>query len=225
MRIRTYLAVLAEPPMTELFIISYFAWTALLLGGHQMHGSVQPAVDQTGIHAILQSGWSWFLMLVAMMTPMLADAFRHLWVRSLPRRRWRAIAAFALAYTTIWMLAGAVLTAFADQLKTLPNGGWPAAPAIALLAAVIWQATPWKQVSLNHCHLRPRLSAFGLAADRDSFRFGVVKGFWCAGSCWAFMLLPLVFGQAELLVMLVVSLILISEQYQPARRVGWRISL
>jgi predicted metal-binding membrane protein len=225
-RIRAYLSVLSEPPLPVLLTVSLVAWLLLLQNGHSMHASVHSehyAVDRVGTHALAQLGWSWLIMLVAMMTPLLAEPIRQLWARSLPRRRLMAIFFFAIAYVAIWMLAGFILSEIAKQLQTLSDNSWLTTPGLALLIAIVWQASPWKQVCLNYCHWKPRLSPFGLAADWDCFRFGAVKGVWCVGSCWALMFLPLVFVHASHLLMLVTGLILLAERYQPARPARWQI--
>ncbi|MHC5763717.1 copper chaperone, partial [Nostoc sp.] len=159
------------------------------------------------------------------MSPLLADPIRHLWVRSLPRRRWIAIVLFLTAYVAIWMLAGVVLMLASILLQLIAGDGWLAAPGLALVLAVAWQASPWKQTCLNHCHWTPRLSPFGLAADRDCLRYGIVNGFWCVGSCWALMLLPLAAGHTYLTLMAATGLILVVERYRPARPALWRVPL
>lgn len=233
--------------MPVLITVSLIAWLALLQSGHSMHGSMHYAayaVTHISAHAahnpahntaqeavhdnvptLMHSGWSWLIMLIAMMAPLLAEPIHQLWVRSLPRRRWMAISCFVIAYVTVWMLAGGILLAAAQQLQTLDNDHGSIAAGLALLITSLWQASPWKQVCLNRCHWKPRLSAFGLAADWDCLRFGVIKGLWCVGSCWALMFLPLAFVQAGSLLMLVVGLIMLVERWQPARPAQWRIPL
>ena len=226
MRIRLYLSVLAEPPMPALLMVSLFAWLALLLSGDSMHASAHHhTVNKTVVQMLVQSAWPWFLMLLAMMSPLLANAIHHLWARSLSRRRIRAIILFTVAYITVWMLVGAVLMLIAEQLKVLSSFWEGAAFATSLVIALVWQASPWKQSCLNRCHLQPRLSAFGIAADRDCLRFGLVKGLFCVGTCWALMLLPLVVVSAGLPLMLVIGLFMLLEQYRPARPAQWRIPL
>jgi len=221
MRIRLYLSVLAEPPMPALILVSLFAWLALLLGGHNMHGSEHHHIVFDDIFPMLvQSAWPWFLMILAMMSPLHANAIQHLWARSLSRRRIRAIIVFAIAYLAVWMLAGAVLILGAKLLEVQSREAGTA-PLIGLLIAFIWQASPWKQICLNHCHWVTRLSLSGLAADLDCLRFGLVKGCWCVGSCWALMFVSLVSGSVGLPLMLVVSLYLFIEQYLPARPPRW----
>jgi predicted metal-binding membrane protein len=167
--------------------------------------------------------WPWLTMLLAMMPPLLARPVAHLWERSLARRRLRAIALFAAGYVAVWMLAGIVLMMAAIALKTLVGAAFLPAPAVAVAIALLWQATPVKQACLNRCHRLPRLSAFGLAADRDCLRYGLVAAFWCVGTCWALMLVPLVADQAHAAVMAVSAVVLLAERAAPARPLRWRL--
>jgi len=212
--------------MPVLLLVSLGAWLVLLLTGNHGHGGEHQHHIGTVAAAplLLQSVWPWFLMLLAMMSPLHAPALRHLWARSLSRRRLRAIFLFAVGYGVVWMLVGAVLVLGAEQLKGYGMGGW-LAPLTGLLIVILWQISPWKQICLNRCHWVARLSAFGWVADRDCLRFGLVKGFWCVGTCWALMFLPLMFTSVGLPLMLVISLFLLMEQYQPARPVRWRMLL
>jgi predicted metal-binding membrane protein len=174
-------------------------------------------------HSLTLMGLYWLIMLVAMMSPLLAAPFRYLWVRSLARRRWLAIILFLIAYISIWIIAGIVLMLAALLLQIMAGEKWLVAPGIALVLAVLWQSSPWKQVCLNRCHWQPRLCAFGLAAVRDCLYYGAVKGFWCVGACWALMLFPLTAVHAHLALMAVTALIIIIERYRPARPARWRI--
>jgi predicted metal-binding membrane protein len=171
--------------------------------------------------ARLAGGWT--LMVAAMMLPLQLAPVRHIRARSFARRRWRAIALFLAGYAAVWLAAGAVLVAlalllrldFADSVGLLIGG--------AMLAAV-WQASPLKQLCLNHCHDRPALAAFGRAADRDVLVFGLTQGLWCFGAGWALMLLPLLVAQGHLWIMAVVSLWLAGERFDGPRlpEWGWR---
>lgn len=225
-RMKLYLAILAEPPMPVLLLVSLGAWLVLLFTGNHGHGGEHQyhMGEVAAASLLLQSLWPWFVMLLAMMAPLQAPALRHLWSRSLPRRRLRGIALFAVGYGAVWMGVGAVLVLAAAQLQVYGMGSW-LAPLTGGLLVIVWQISPWKQLCLNRCHGVARLSAFGWAADRDCLRFGLVKGFWCVGTCWAFMFLPLLFTWAGLPLMLGISLFLLVEQYQPARPARWRVPL
>ena len=84
---------------------------------------------------------------------------------------------------------------------------------------------PGRQSCLNRCHRVPRLSAFGIAADIDCLGYGMTTGVWCAGACWALMLVPLTAATMHLPVMAGISVLLIAERMRPARPVRWGITL
>ena len=82
-----------------------------------------------------------------------------------------------------------------DRIRRIQQNDLESLPYF-LVAAVFfiglaWQCSPAKQVCLNRCHALRELAAFGRAADTDALIFGATQGVWCAGSCWAWMLLPL----------------------------------
>ncbi|MBO3460751.1 DUF2182 domain-containing protein [Aetokthonos hydrillicola Thurmond2011] len=238
MRLGAYLSALAEPPLPVLITVTLFGWVVMLQEGHaQGMPEFLMAIQGNGysqssqaLHTLLHSnllvmvGWSWLIMLVAMMTPLLADPIRHLWVRSLPRRRWLAVVLFLAGYITIWMMAGVVLMLFTLLLWIF---SWFPTLFVALALAIAWQTTPWKQACLNHCHWTPRLSPFGLAANWDCLRYGMANGLWCVGACWALMLLPLatVHVYSMLMVAIATGLILVVERYRPARPARWQVPL
>jgi len=208
------LSAATRGPWPALLLVSLAGWIASLAASRWFEApgfcGISPAAPWGAV--------PWALMLLAMMPPLLARPITHLWDRSLARRRTRAIAAFVAAYASVWMLAGVVLMVAAASLRALTEAAW--LPAIVI--ALAWQATPLKQTCLNRCHLLPRLSAFGLTADRDCLRYGLVSGLWCLGSCWALMLVPLA---ADGWLMLPVAVLLLIERQMPPRPATWRIPL
>jgi predicted metal-binding membrane protein len=120
------------------------------------------------------------------------------------------------------MAAGPVLLAIAIAIRMATKGSDVLAVALALVVALLWRVCPLRQVCLNRCHLLPRLSPFGLAADRDCLRFGARTGAWCVGACWALMVVPLVVDGLHLVAMLVVMLLMLNERLAPTRPVRWR---
>lgn len=164
---------------------------------------------------------TWLAMLVATMSPLLAQPVAQLRLRSSERRRGRAVALFALGYFAIWMTAGIALLTVAAALGLFAGGlGLPALTIAAVLAA-LWQAGPLRQRALNRCHRVPQLSAFGSEADRDCIHFGVTHGLWCAATCSPLMLLPLTSPALHLPLMFVVSAGLVLERMVPPRRPSW----
>jgi predicted metal-binding membrane protein len=164
---------------------------------------------------------SWLAMLLAMMPPLLAQPIAHLWLRSLSRRRGRAIALFVAGYGAVWMTAGVLLITLVIALSLIAN--MTGLPVLLAAAAVVipWQAAPPRQWSLNRCHRRPRLSAFGARADLDCISYGVTHGLWCVGACWALMLVPLAVPGAHLPLLALLSLVLVMERLAQARPACW----
>lgn len=238
MRVRACLSGLAEPPWPALLALALAAWLVMAWTGHgreavqlclapdaTLYGrssgelrtllALQPPMTLIG---------GWLVMLVAMMAPVLAEPLHDLWARSLPRRRLRSLVLFVAGYVLVWMLAGGVLQATALVLAAMFAGaapGWLSLLTVAIVA--IWQSTPWKQACLNRCHGRPRLSAFGLPADRDSLGYGLRTGAWCIGACWALMLAPLLDRSLHLPWMALAAVVIIGERLAPARSPRWHL--
>ncbi len=166
--------------------------------------------------AKLLAGWA--LMVAAMMAPLLIAPLRHVRDRSFASRRRRAMLLFTAGYVTVWMIAGAAL-------QTIALAALWAAPllclAFAAAAGMAWQASPAKQWCLNRCHRQPQLAAFGAAADRDAFVFGLTNGASCAGACWALMLLTLFAVHAHLLAMTAASLFVFAERLESPAPLRW----
>jgi predicted metal-binding membrane protein len=221
-----------EPWLVGLGLISLAAWLLLAFGGST------PALSALCTSG---AGWAiprpasfdlafpftspaslvfrWAVMLAAMMLPVVAAPLRYVRYRSFARRRARAMLLFALGYFAVWMAAGVVLQAVALAALTitpLPLGG----PGLAI--AVLWQASPAKQWCLNRCHRLPQLAAFGVAADRDAFNFGLTNGASCAGACWALMLLMLVAGEGQFLAMIAMTLQVFAERLETPAPLAWR---
>jgi len=161
------------------------------------------------------------LMTAAMMLPLIITPLRHVRDRSFARRRARATILFVAGYVMVWMIAGVVLQLVAFAAR------W-AAPApllcfgLAVATAILWQVSPTKQWCLNRCHHRPDLAAFGTAADRDAFDFGLTNGASCASSCWSLMLATLLVGQGHILGMIAVTLFVFAEQLESPAPLKWR---
>lgn len=161
------------------------------------------------------------LMLAAMMSPVLIPPLYYIRVRSFTHRRARSTAFFLAGYAAIWMAVGAVLLATELALKLFaPPSYLPVAAAV--LIALVWQVSPIKQRCLNRCCGYPVLAAFGAAADLDALRFGITHGAWCAGSCWALMLAPMLLQRGHGLAMAIVALLIFSERLEEPAPLHWR---
>jgi predicted metal-binding membrane protein len=167
---------------------------------------------------------SWTLMVVAMMAPLAARPLDYVWERSLARRRPRAAMFLLAGYILPWVAFGLLalpVAAFAHALSAT-SGMLP----LLLMAAIafVWQASPWKQHSLNRCHSLVPLAAFGAPADRDALLFGVRQGGWCVASCCVIMILPFAVGDAHLPLMALLAVFAFVERLEPPRPARWRLS-
>lgn len=160
-------------------------------------------------------------MLLAMMSPLMAEPLNDIWRRSIRRRRHRAVALFVAGYLTIWLAASIPLGLLAGVLGVVARIGGPPALAVAAVLVFGWQAAPLRQHCLNLCHRRPRLAGFGLDADADALRYGLTHGLWCIGACWALMLLPLSAGAWHLAAMAVVTVVILLARARPPRPPRW----
>jgi predicted metal-binding membrane protein len=99
---------------------------------------------------------------------------------------------------------------------TAVSQGIPLASGAALIAAGIYQWTPWKTACLKHC--RDPLS---IIADHlhGGWAGGILLGFhhgaFCVGCCWALMLIQLVLGVMNIPVMAGVAVVIALEKMLP----------
>lgn len=147
----------------------------------------------------------WACMMFAMMLPSAAPmilAFDSLDRRDAEQGRATSRSlVFAGAYLLVWMgysalAAGAQWGLQAGAMLTpmiVSSSGWLTAGLLIL--AGLYQLTPLKQACLRHC--RTPLG-FLMAEWRDGTRgaltMGLKHGLYCAGCCWALMLLLFVAG-------------------------------
>jgi predicted metal-binding membrane protein len=163
----------------------------------------------------------WFVMLAAMMPPALISPVIYIRSRSFASRRSRSVALFIVGYVGPWTAAAAILLGIQVATLSLAPYSYFGAP-VALAIALVWQCCPIKQICLNRCHAHSALAAFGSAADRSAVRFGSEYGFYCAGSCWALMLLPLLLPVGHLVAIAIATVLIFAERVERPRRPSWR---
>ena len=126
---------------------------------------------------------------------------------------WSAIGVFAFALATV----GARL--FDDVLAWDRAGRWVAAGT--LLAAAVYELTPFKDVCLGKC--RTPLG-FLLGSWRDglsgALQMGMRHGAWCVGCCWALMASLFALGVMSLVWMAFIAGVIALEKLLPSRRVA-----
>jgi hypothetical protein len=176
-------------PESCVFGLAAVAWVAIAgsaLGSrhHETHAMAWPMYANSS-WLIVRGMADWMLMVVAMMFPLTAGALHTTVVRSLWRRRHRAIAAWLAGYIVPWLLLGGaftVLTAAAGH-GTVPRP-WV---ITAFVLAALWQATEKRARALNAAHRTWPLAPTGWPATRDCLRAGLVTSIYCAAACGPLM--------------------------------------
>jgi predicted metal-binding membrane protein len=218
------------------FALSALAWLLLLLpmlfapasdmtqyhAGHAAHMHMEAAISSAPqSKSYLPAALDWLLMLVAMMAPMLPPAIYRVRTSSFERRRGRSTLLFVAGYAGVWILAGGILLTLAEAQRAMALPPYSMATLVFALA-LVWQCSPFKQRCLNRCHDQAPLAAFGRAADRDALRFGGEQGMWCVGSCWMWMLLPLLLPQGHVAAMALVTVLVFCERLERPQALRWR---
>lgn len=166
----------------------------------------------------------WTTMMIAMMLPSVMPAVllhRRL-IHARVERGDRADGSNLLllaGYFSVWTGFGAVayaigMTIAAAAMRSVRVSVLiPAATGAALAAAGLYQLTQLKQICLRHC--RSPLDFFArhdIRHPRDSWRFGLHHGAYCAACCWGLMLIQLALGVMSVPLMALVALIILLEK-------------
>ena len=212
--------------MTELTLFPHRA-------AEPMAGMPIPVVSFSTIIAM------WWLMMVAMMTPAVIPLVL-LHRRGVALHRARGDTATRIAgtgwlvagYLGVWLLFAVVASALQLALRQqgLISGMvlWSRSAALSgvlLIAAGLYQLSPWKQRCLAQCrgpaaflarHWRP-----GAAG---ALRLGAWHGLWCVGCCGVLMLLLFVGGVMNLVWIAVLALLVSAEKLLPRGPLVGRIA-
>jgi len=188
----------------------------------------------------------WAVMMVAMMLPtalpMLHAFQRTDAVRGTERDAARRTALFAVGYLAIWTAFSAAATAAqwalhaAGQISAAMQVTNAWLGVVALIAAGLYQWSPWKDVCLRSC--RSPL-AFLLNRWRPgsvgALKMGIEHGGYCAGCCWLLMMLLFVVGVMNVAWIVALTLYVLAEKLAPVNRwlsratgaalVGWGIAV
>lgn len=169
----------------------------------------------------------WAVMMMGMMLPSASPtivmfATTHRRLRGRGDAPYVPTALFVAGYLIVWFVYSALATVAQwglheaallspDMVSTGPllSGG-------LLVVAGVFQWTPLKYACLSHCRSP---TAFLMSAWRDgrwgAVRMGVEHGTYCAGCCWALMLLMFVGGVMSLVWMAALTGLLLLEKVAP----------
>ena len=138
----------------------------------------------------------WAVMMVGMMAPSTAPLLT-LYAAARSRkagRSWVSVLVFSLGYVAVWTLFSAVAT-FAQwalhqkaMLSAVMTVVSPRLAGAILVAAGIYQLTPWKSRCLSHCRSPLGfLMSHWREGNAGAFLMGFGHGIYCLGCCWALM--------------------------------------
>jgi predicted metal-binding membrane protein len=167
----------------------------------------------------------WIIMMAAMMLPSAAPAI--LLVAALARQRGERYpinsgGQFALGYVAVWgafsLIATGLQFAFdrAGLLSETMASGSVILAGLLLIAAGVYQWTPWKQACLRHCRSPiDFLTRYWRQGRLGPIRAGAWHGAFCLGCCWMLMGLLFVGGLMNLLWIAGLALLVLIEKLFP----------
>jgi len=188
--------------ISGLIFVTAFSWAYILMGAGMDLNT--PAPRAMAITTVWDTGHAlamlimWWVMMVAMMLPSAAPMI--LLVAALHRKktapgRAALLTGFFIAgYGIAWGLFSTAATFLQWQLDRLallsPMMASASAPLGAglLIAAGLYQMTPWKHACLRHC--RAPLHFVGhrwRSGAKGAVLMGLDHGLFCLGCCWALM--------------------------------------
>lgn len=168
----------------------------------------------------------WAEMMVAMMipsaAPMILTFARVNRQRREQERPFVPTGVFLLGYLAVWS-AFSLAVALAQWalhgaalLSPMMKSSSPLLGGVLLIAAGVFQWTPWKRACLRHC--RSPLS-FLLGGWREgrmgAFAMGIQHGVYCTGCCWLLMALLFVAGVMNMLWVAVITALVLLEKVLP----------
>ena len=212
-----------------LIAVITLAWAWLLLGA----GVGMDEMDMGGGQIMMMApAWTpgyaalvvimWVVMMAAMMLPSAAPAI--LLVAALMRQRGdgrqlRASWVFACGYLAVWFgfsLMAAVLQWGLDQAGLLSDtmvSGSVVLAGLLLIAAGIYQWTPWKQACLRQCRSPfELLTRYWRQGALGPAWAGVRHGAYCLGCCWMLMAVLVAFGTMQLWWMAALAALILFEK-------------
>jgi predicted metal-binding membrane protein len=172
----------------------------------------------------------WTVMMIGMMGPSAAPVLLLFAAGRRGQTRTLSVLLFAFGYLAVWTGFSAV-AAFAQWM--LQRAAWlspsmsaasPYLGAAILIAAGIYQLTPFKAACLTHC--RSPLG-FLMTNWRDgslgAFVMGGRHGGYCLGCCWALMGVLFAVGVMNLAWVGVLTAFVLVEKFGPAGAIAARI--
>jgi predicted metal-binding membrane protein len=208
-----------------------FTWYSCraMAGGMTMPGGWTMSMAWMPMGSRLQSALMFAAMWVAMMIAMMLPSTLPMLTLYRRAAHFRCesgsgmlTALMASGYFGVWTVFGIVAYAagLVIALLAMRSGTFsravPFASGAALIAAGVYQLSPWKAACLKHCRDPLALVAAHVTGGwRGALRLGICHGAFCAACCWALMLIQLALGIMNMLVMIGVALVIALEKLLP----------
>jgi predicted metal-binding membrane protein len=205
-------------------------WYIAAMPGMEM-GELRPwgALD----FALMFAMWS--VMMVGMMLPSATPmAFLYAGVVRKAARDGSVLpptAVFVAGYLLAWTLFSAAATLAqwglerAALLSPMLVSNSPRLGAALLIAAGVYQLTPWKSACLAHCQSPVQFFATHFRSGAvGALRLGFRHGLYCLGCCWLLMGLLFVGGVMNLVWIGALSIFVLAEKAIPLGASGPRIA-
>ncbi len=200
-------------------ITTVASWIYLISSGERMMGGPQ--------HQALIALPVWAAMMTGMMLPGATPMFAaYVSVNERNGSRWQPLAAFVLAYSSLWIgvssLGASIQQALAGAglLSAMGASTRPILSGVLLVLAGLYQFSPLKQACLRRC----RTPLGFLLTEWRPGTSGALKLGWrhgaeCLLCCWALMALMFVLGTMNLLWMAALTVLMLVEKSLPAGQI------
>jgi predicted metal-binding membrane protein len=196
-----------------------------------MGGMLAPAFRPWLVTHIVFVASMWVVMMIGMMTPS-AGPMILLYARVSRQAvmQGKALAAtgfFAGGYLLAWVVfslfatTGQWMLERAVLLTPMMAAAGGAFGGVVLIAAGIFQWTPWKDACLKHCQAPLAFIQHHGGFQRDpatSLVLGLRHGLYCVGCCWALMALLFAGGIMNILWIAMLTIFVFLEKLVPAGR-------
>ena len=209
--------------------------TQLSMQGMSTGGTAAAGMMVTGAWTIgysVVNFFMWWVMMFGMMLPS-ASPLLLLFARMMRKEKDKGApyvptGVFALGYVIMWAAFSAIATGAQWGLEAsgLLSGIMVGTSAVLgaglLIAAGVWQLTPWKNACLRHCRSPIGfLSAHWRPGRTGAFKMGLAHGAFCLGCCWFLMALLFYGGVMNLYWIIGLALYILIEKLLPAgARIG-----
>lgn len=238
----TLQALLSRPKLVVLAGITgtvLVCWLYLVPASLDMYGRMD-GVAAWMMHGTWDAGYftlmflMWGVMMTGMMLPSAAPAILMFGtvVRNRPQAQKSVLRSYVFAggYLLAWAgfsLGATVLQWQLARVALLTPMMETASPVFAagiLIAAGVYQWTPFKGACLSHCRSPiEHLSQHWRPGIAGALHMGVRHGLYCLGCCWGLMLLLFIGGVMNLLWIAGITLVVLLEKLAPFGNWGGRI--